>query len=71
MQIMAGGAAALAARLHREGRIDGVIVLGGTMGTDLALDVCAALPLGVPKFVVSTVSFSPLLPAERLAPTSR
>jgi len=68
MQIMASGAAALAARLHREGKIDGVIVLGGTMGTDLALDVCAALPLGVPKFVVSTVSFSPLLPAERLAP---
>jgi len=68
MQIMATGAAVLAARLHREGKIDGVIALGGTMGTDLALDVCAALPLGVPKYVVSTVSFSPLLPAERLAP---
>ncbi|GAB4361618.1 MAG: Tm-1-like ATP-binding domain-containing protein [Oricola sp.] len=68
MQIMAKGASALAARLYREGKIDGVIVLGGTMGTDLALDVCAALPLGVPKYVVSTVSFSPLLPAERLAP---
>jgi uncharacterized protein (UPF0261 family) len=68
MQIMANGAAALTARLHREGVFDGMIVLGGTMGTDLALDVAAALPLGVPKFVVSTVSFSPLLPAERLAP---
>ncbi|EBA06640.1 Tm-1-like ATP-binding domain-containing protein [Sagittula stellata] len=67
MQIMAAGASALATRLHTEGRIDGVIVLGGTMGTDLALDVCAALPLGVPKYVVSTVSFSPLIPAERLA----
>ncbi len=67
MQIMAAGASAVALRLHTEGRIDGVIVLGGTMGTDLALDVCAALPLGVPKYVVSTVSFSPLIPAERLA----
>lgn len=66
MQIMAKGASLLAARLHREGRFDGVIVLGGTMGTDLALDVCAALPLGVPKYIVSTVSFSPLIPAERL-----
>ena len=37
------------------------------MGTDLALDVCAALPLGVPKYVVSTVSFSAMLPPERLA----
>lgn len=67
MQIMARGARLLAARLHAEGRFDGVIVLGGTMGTDLALDVCAALPLGTPKYIVSTVAFSPLIPAERLA----
>ena len=67
MQIMAAGSATLAARLHAEGRIQGVIVLGGTMGTDLALDLCAALPLGVPKYVVSTVSFSPMLPPERIA----
>jgi uncharacterized protein (UPF0261 family) len=68
MQIMARGAAALAAQLQAQGRIHGVIVLGGSMGTDLALDLCAALPLGVPKYVVSTVSFSPMIPAERLAP---
>lgn len=67
MQIMARGAAAKALALWREGRIDGVIALGGTMGTDLALDLCAALPLGVPKYIVSTVAFSPLLPPERLA----
>jgi uncharacterized protein (UPF0261 family) len=67
MQIMAKGASALAARLHRENAFDGVVILGGTMGTDLALDVCQALPLGVPKYVVSTVSFSPIIPAERLS----
>jgi len=67
MQIMARGAAKLARNLHASGRIDGVIVLGGTMGTDLALDLCAALPLGVPKYVVSTVSFSTMLPPERIA----
>ena len=66
MQVMARGSAALAARLHAEGRIQGVIVLGGTMGTDLALDLCSALPLGVPKYVVSTVSFSPMLPPDRI-----
>ncbi|CUH64517.1 hypothetical protein TG4357_01331 [Thalassovita gelatinovora] len=66
MQIMAKGAAELTLRLYREGRFDGVLVLGGTMGTDLALDVCAALPIGVPKYIVSTVSFSPLIPPERL-----
>jgi uncharacterized protein (UPF0261 family) len=68
MQIMARGAAALALQAYAQGRVQGVLVLGGSMGTDLALDVCAALPLGVPKYVVSTVSFSPMLPPERLAP---
>ena len=67
MQVMALGASTLAADMHRAGRLDGVIVLGGSMGTDLALDVCAALPLGVPKYVVSTISFSPLIPPGRVA----
>ena len=67
MQMMARGSSLLAQRLHGEGRFDGVLVLGGSMGTDLALDLCAALPLGVPKYIVSTVSFSPMIPPERLA----
>ncbi|QBF30632.1 Tm-1-like ATP-binding domain-containing protein [Thalassococcus sp. S3] len=66
MQIMAQGAASKALALYRAGEIDGVLALGGTMGTDLALDLCAALPLGVPKYVVSTVAFSPLLPPDRI-----
>ncbi len=68
MQIMALGASKLTAQLYRDKRINAVLVLGGTMGTDLALDVCGALPLGVPKYIVSTVSFSPLIPPERLPP---
>ena len=68
MQMMARGAAALASSLAMQGAVDGVLVLGGSMGTDLALDVCNALPLGIPKYVVSTVSFSPMIPSGRLAP---
>ena len=68
MQIMASGA-------HRRwppsstarGQCHGVVILGGTMGTDAALDICRALPLGVPKYVVSTISFSPLIPPGRLS----
>jgi uncharacterized protein (UPF0261 family) len=67
MQIMALGASTLAAKLYSEGKFDGTIILGGTMGTDLALDVCQALPMGVPKYVVSTVSFSPIIPPDRLS----
>ncbi|MCV0397280.1 MAG: Tm-1-like ATP-binding domain-containing protein [Rhizobiaceae bacterium] len=67
MTLMAAGAASLTKRLHDEGEIDGFIALGGTMGTDLALDVALALPLGVPKFVVSTIAYSHLIPPERIA----
>lgn len=67
MQLMASGACALVRQLYSDGKIDGVVILGGTMGTDVALDVCQALPLGVPKYVVSTVSFSPLIPPDRLS----
>ncbi len=67
MIAMADGAAALAKALCSAGKIDGFIALGGTMGTDLALDVALALPLGVPKFVVSTIAYSHLLPPDRIA----
>ncbi|MFD0916472.1 Tm-1-like ATP-binding domain-containing protein [Pseudahrensia aquimaris] len=67
MQIMTKGASTLARQMFYAGKFDGVVILGGTMGTDLALDVCRTLPLGVPKYVVSTVSFSPLIPPERLS----
>ena len=66
MQIMGRGSAVMAAELCAAGKIDGAIVLGGSMGTDLALELLGALPLGMPKYVVSTIAFSPLLPPERL-----
>ena len=65
---MAEGAAALVRRLSAAGAVDGMIALGGSLGTDLALDVAAVLPLGVPKFIVSTIAYSHLLPPERIAP---
>jgi uncharacterized protein (UPF0261 family) len=67
MTAMAAGASTLARSLHDRGAIDGILALGGTMGTDLALDVALALPLGVPKFVVSTIAYSHLIPPERIA----
>ncbi len=63
----AEGAATLASRLAINGDIDAVMILGGTMGTDLALDVLAALPFGMPKVLLSTIAFSPLIPVSRIA----
>lgn len=68
MALMALGASNLVRDLHEAGQVDGMIVLGGSMGTDLALDAAAVLPLGVPKFIVSTIAYSHLLPPERIAP---
>jgi uncharacterized protein (UPF0261 family) len=68
MVAMARGASLIAARLHAEGRIAGMLALGGTMGTDLALDVANALPLGVPKLLLSTIAYSHLIPPERIPP---
>ncbi len=67
-RVMSRGAALVVAKAHAEGRFDGMLATGGTMGTDLALDCAQALPMGVPKYIVSTVSFSPLIPPHRLAP---
>ena len=56
MAAMTRGAAVVAARLHAEGRIDGMIGLGGTAGTTIGTSAMRALPVGVPKLVVSTVA---------------
>lgn len=68
MTKMAEGAVKLALQRYRNGELHGVLALGGTMGTDLALDVTAALPVGMPKFIVTTVAYSHLIPPDRLAP---
>lgn len=68
VQRMAVGAARLAKELHAAGVVHGALAIGGTAGTDLALDVMAALPLGVPKLIVSTIAFSHFIPPDRLAP---
>ena len=53
---MADAAAALARRLHAEGRIDGVLAAGGSGNTAIATQAMQALPVGVPKLMVSTMA---------------
>ena len=68
MMKQAEAATALATELVAAGKADGMLAIGGSMATDLALDVAEALPLGVPKVIVSTIAFSPIIPAERISP---
>jgi uncharacterized protein (UPF0261 family) len=51
---MADAAAALARRLYDEGRIHGVLSAGGSGNTAIATAAMQALPVGVPKLMVST-----------------
>lgn len=53
---MAKGAEALIPALYAEGRFDGIISLGGSGGTSLATPAMRALPIGVPKVMVSTMA---------------
>ncbi len=56
LEAMGRGATEIARRLHAEGRLDGVAGLGGTGGSSVATAAMRALPLGVPKLMVSTVA---------------
>ena len=54
--IMAQGAAALVAEKHAAGEIDGIISLGGSAGTTIGTTAMQAVPVGVPKIMVSTLA---------------
>ncbi|MEX0669387.1 MAG: Tm-1-like ATP-binding domain-containing protein [Pirellulales bacterium] len=53
---MAAAAPRLLQRLAAEGRIQGVIALGGGGGTAIASAAMRALPIGFPKLIVSTLA---------------
>lgn len=53
---MSQAAPVLLSKLHAEGKIDGVISLGGGGGTAISTAAMRALPLGFPKLMVSTLA---------------
>jgi uncharacterized protein (UPF0261 family) len=55
-EVMAEGLAKIATRLCEGGKIAGVIAIGGSFGTATASAVMRALPIGVPKVMVSTMA---------------
>ncbi|MCB1209590.1 MAG: Tm-1-like ATP-binding domain-containing protein [Verrucomicrobiales bacterium] len=59
---MAGAAAVLLSKLVAEGRIQGVISLGGGGGTAIGSAAMRALPIGLPKVMVSTLAAGNVAP---------
>jgi uncharacterized protein (UPF0261 family) len=58
----ATGVTKIALDLHAQGRLDGVLGLGGSAGTTIATAAMRALPFGVPKLMVSTLASGQVRP---------
>lgn len=56
METMQKGIERLVPELFNQGKFDGIISLGGSGGTALATAAMRALPIGVPKLMVSTMA---------------
>ena len=50
------GLCSIVRRLWSEGRLDGIIGLGGGQGTSMVTAAMRSLPLGVPKIMLSTIA---------------
>src|SRR5512146_3566015 len=59
---MGRGAAAVVADLVARGRVGGVLAAGGSGGSSIAGQVMAALPVGLPKLLVSTMASGDVSP---------
>lgn len=62
MDVMGRGATEIALQLYDDGVLDGVLGLGGSGNTSIATAAMRALPVGVPKFMVSTVASGDIEP---------
>lgn len=62
MAAMGAGASKALLMLLKKGRLDGVIGIGGNQGTAMAAVAMRSLPIGFPKFLVSTVASGNLRP---------
>ena len=56
------GAANLAAQAYARGQLSGVLALGGSAGTTIGTAAMRALPIGVPKLMVSTLASGQVRP---------
>lgn len=56
MTVMTRGAARLVRELHQQGRVQGIISLGGSAGTTIGTAAMRELPVGIPKVMVSTLA---------------
>ncbi|MBA7501202.1 hypothetical protein ES704_03964 [subsurface metagenome] len=54
--VMSEGAAVIVKDLYDKGKLQGVISMGGSAGTTIGTSAMRALPIGVPKLMLSTIA---------------
>ena len=59
MPMMVDGAKEKVRQLYSTGKLDGIISIGGTTGTQMGTSIMKSLPFGVPKFAVSSTASLP------------
>jgi uncharacterized protein (UPF0261 family) len=62
VEAAARGVAKLVVELHRQGKVDAILGLGGSAATTIATAAMRALPFGVPKVMVSTLASGQVKP---------
>jgi uncharacterized protein (UPF0261 family) len=62
VEAAARGMAKLVVELHRQGKVDAILGLGGSAGTTIGTAAMRALPFGVPKLMVSTLASGQVKP---------
>jgi len=56
IQLMSNGVAALAKTLYEKELIDGIFAMGGAQNTSIGTSAMKALPIGIPKVMLSTIA---------------
>lgn len=62
MAVMGRGAATIVQKLAEEGRIHGILAVGGSGGSSVAAPAMQAVPVGFPKLLVSTMASGDVSP---------
>ncbi len=62
ISLMIEGVSSVVEQLLIEDKIDGLVSIGGSMGTSLGLKVMQNISFNIPKLMVSTIAFTPIVP---------
>lgn len=61
LEKMGQGAAAIMKELLSKGKLAGVLAAGGSQGTTVSLQIMKTVPLGIPKLLLTTIAYSPVI----------